>query len=110
MFRNVQGLGEGSRWAGQTRLDRTGHDAVPPPGGHLVPHLPRHARRVPGGQRNDVGARHDAQARPLRRRLGVVDHVQHPKRQVGRRVLLSGRGAGDAVDENRPVTSLMTCI
>jgi len=101
-----QSLGERRGRAGQVHLGGGGHGAVPPPRRHLVPHLPRHRRRVPGGQRDDVGARHDARARPLHRRLGVVDHVQHPQRQVRRSILL-GRVARRAVDEHGAVASLV---
>jgi hypothetical protein len=100
------GVGERRGGARQAHLGGAGHGAVPPPRGHLVPHLPRHRRGVPGGQRHDVGARHDARAGPLDRRLGVVDHVQHPQRQVRRGILLGGV-AGRAVDEHGAIASLV---
>jgi len=61
--------------------------------------------RVPGGEREDVGAGDDAGAGLLDEGLDAVDEVEAAQRQVRRRVLL-GHAAGGGVEQDGGVAAL----
>lgn len=60
---------------------------------------------VAGGEREDVGAGHDAGALLLEQRLDAVDEAEAPQRLVGRRVLLRLLAAR-RVEQHRRVAAL----